>query len=400
MKRKRFLMAGAAVLVLIIAGAFLLTGQQKVEAVKAAKGVFTLAVDETGYVQSVDDREVQATQLAQVSTILVESGAQVETGQALMLLVSPELTGEIASVRSQSEAANAELMSARLQLELLEAELQQGKTDLDRKKSLFDMGAIAPAEYEAAQLAVTEMEKSLAQCEARIYGLTRQTGSYGEMLDSLNEKMNELNVVSPCDGEILDIPVEKGQVVSVGTPLIQVGSASDMEVKAELLSDDLRRVKVGENAVVSAPVLGTQTLPGKVAKIYPRAYEKTSALGVVQRRVPVLVSLEQTANLKPGYEVRVSIETMRKEGVLSTASGQNRTRPWKTDASALSNHKLASPFHNGRQTRFPVYPIGLKPLANAVGFQARKSNSVLTMLLSYSNRTPVMKQIGYFFQLG
>ena len=54
---------------------------------------------------------------------------------------------------------------------------------------------------------------------------------------------------------------------------------------------------------------------GQIRKIYPQAYERVSALGVIQRRVPVLVSLEETANLRPGYEVRVGIETVHKEDV-------------------------------------------------------------------------------------
>ena len=91
---------------------------------------------------------------------------------------------------------------------------------------------------------------------------------------------------------------------------------SDMEIKADLLSDDMGEVQEGQKVQVSAPVLGDKVLTGKIIKIYPRAEEKQSALGVIQRRVPVLISLDSTGNLKPGYETRVSIVTQSRENVI------------------------------------------------------------------------------------
>ena len=35
---------------------------------------------------------------------------------------------------------------------------------------------------------------------------------------------------------------------------------------------------------------------------------QTSALGVIQRRLPVIIALTDTANLKPGFKVRVAAD--------------------------------------------------------------------------------------------
>ena len=48
------------------------SGGEQVEVVKASRGTFTLTVEETGYVQAANDREVQATSAAQVCELLVE----------------------------------------------------------------------------------------------------------------------------------------------------------------------------------------------------------------------------------------------------------------------------------------------------------------------------------------
>ncbi len=317
MKSKKARIIGGLILAAIIAAAAIMgnSGEQ-VEVVKAGRGTFTLTVEETGYVQAANDREVQATLAAQVRELLVETGDKVVPGQVLIKLFSPELTTETESTRSQLVRTESELQAAELSVQSIRLELEQAENDLARKKTLLQSGALAQAEYEQAQLQVDKLKKSISQQEVSVSGLNKQVASLGAVLNSLEEKAGELQVISPISGTILDLPVKVGQVVSPGTMLAQVGSDSQLEVKTELLSDGLRRVKTGQTTHITAPVLGEQALTGQVSKIYPRAYEKTSALGVIQRRVPVIIALNQSTNLQPGYEVRVAIETLRKEGVI------------------------------------------------------------------------------------
>lgn len=317
MKSKKAWIIGGIILAAVIAAVAIMgSGGEEVEVVKASRGTFTLMVEETGYVEAANDREVQATAAAQVRDLLVESGDKVMLGQLLIKLSSPELTAEAESARSQLARMETELETAKLSVQSLRLDLKQAENDLTRKKTLLESGALARAEYEEAQLQVDKLRKSISQQEASVSGLNKQVASLSTMLDSLEEKAGELQVISPISGIILDLPVKVGQVVAPGTLLAQVGSDSQLEVKTELLSDDLRRVKTGQTTHITAPVLGEQALTGQVSKIYPRAYEKTSALGVIQRRVPVIIALNQSTNLQPGYEVRVAIETLRKEGVI------------------------------------------------------------------------------------
>jgi HlyD family secretion protein len=315
---KKALVVGVLVLAgIAAAAAFVLAGGgQQVEVVKATRGVLTLTVEETGYVQAVNESQVQATQAARVAELLVEVGDAVKAGETLMRLANPELPAAVETTRSQLLRCEAQLQEARLNAEQLRVELEQAEEDLARKKSLLDSGALTRVEYEQAELEVTRLRNSLLRQEAVREGLNSELAGLRKMLASQEEKVRELQVVSPIDGTVLDLPVKTGQVVSPGTLLAQVGSANHLEVRIELLSDDLRRVKEGQIARITAPVLGERVLTGKVSKIHPRAYERTSALGVVQRRVPVTIALDESGNLKPGYEVRVSIETLRKEGVL------------------------------------------------------------------------------------
>lgn len=315
MKFRKTWLVGIVVAVVIGIAALVLGGGQPVQVVEAQQGTFSQVVEETGYVQVVEEQQIQATQAARVSQLLLEAGDQVHNGQLLMILINPELEAEIASVQSQLAQVESQLEQAQLQLVSLQAQLNQARNDMDRKKALLDAGALSEAEYQAAQLVLTQTESQLAQQESGAAALAKQVKDYQVMLDTLFTKRAELEVKSSVDGILLDLLVKKGQVVTPGMLLAQVGAGEELEVKIDLLSDEIRQVQVGQKATISSPVLGEKSLRGQIRKIYPQAYERVSALGVIQRRVPVLVSLEETANLRPGYEVRVGIETVHKEDV-------------------------------------------------------------------------------------
>lgn len=314
--KKTWIIVGLLMMGIIFAAVVKSGGGQSVEVVKASRGTFTLTVEETGYVQAVDDYEVQAAQAARVVEMLVDTGDKVQVGQCLIRLSSPELMAETASVRSQLARTEAELQAAVLGADSQRFELKQGENDLARKKILLESGALAQAEYDQAELQLLKLKKNLSQQETNINGLNNQVSSLKQMLNSLEEKAGELQVISPTTGTILDLPVKAGQVVAPGTLLAQVGSDSRLEVKTDLLSDDISRIKTGQTTQITAPVLGDKVITGEVSKIYPRAYEKTSALGINQRRVPVIISLDNIGNLQPGYEVRAAIETLRKDKVI------------------------------------------------------------------------------------
>ena len=314
--KKAWLVAAIALVVLLAAVAMVMSSGQQVEVVLAEKGTFTQVIEETGYVQVIEEQQIQAAQTAKISQILLEAGDRVEIGQLVMVLTSPELEAELASVRSQLAQAEVQLEAAKLDLASGQAQLKQAQDNLARKKALLDAGALAEAEYEAAQLEVSQIENQLAQLECSVAGLSKQLQNQEQMLDALLRKNTELEVRSGVEGILLDVPVKEGQMVGPGTLLAQIAAGKGMEVKTELLSDEIRSVQVGQKAAITSPVLGEESLSGQVAKIYPQAYERVSALGVVQRRVPVLISLDETGNLRPGYEVRVSIETLRKENVV------------------------------------------------------------------------------------
>ena len=233
-----------------------------------------------------------------------------------MVLENLDLSIQIEDTRSQLSQTIASIPAAQAAVQRIDLELQKAGENLERLRSLHEAGAIPTVEYEEAEHRVKTMEQNLQEQTALLESARAQEAGMNQSLRNLNRKEQQLTLQSPVDGIILGLPAKQEQVVNPGALLASVAVPDKLEIKADILSDDLGEVKLGQRVTITAPVLGTKVLYSEVREIYPLAVEKQSALGVIQRRVPVMITLDDPANLKPGYEVKVAIETSATQGVL------------------------------------------------------------------------------------
>jgi HlyD family secretion protein len=117
-------------------------------------------------------------------------------------------------------------------------------------------------------------------------------------------------VLAPVSGRILQLHVESEGVVQIGTPLLDLGDASELEIMVELLSGDAVKARPGQRVIVEGWG-GTHPLTGTVRRVEPYGYTKISALGIEEQRVKTLIdfssSLLELEQLGHGYRVQVRI---------------------------------------------------------------------------------------------
>jgi HlyD family secretion protein len=137
-----------------------------------------------------------------------------------------------------------------------------------------------------------------------------------EALISLEQvKKNEARaqMASPVDGVVLERLVSDERQVPPGTVLLRIGRLEDLEVEADVLSQDVVAAKVGDAAEISGPAIGPTLVAGTVSRVYPAGFTKVSSLGVEQQRVKVVVALkpDDIARLRTerglGTDYRVSV---------------------------------------------------------------------------------------------
>jgi HlyD family secretion protein len=130
----------------------------------------------------------------------------------------------------------------------------------------------------------------------------------------------EVELHSPVDGTVLRIREESERVVTVGTPLLEIGDPTALEIVIDILSNDAVPVRP------DAPVLiedwgGDHPLMARVRLVEPSGFTKVSALGVEEQRVNVIADfVDKPAALGDGYRVEARIVIWKKDDVLKIPS--------------------------------------------------------------------------------
>lgn len=129
----------------------------------------------------------------------------------------------------------------------------------------------------------------------------------------------QFEVTSPVHGQVLHVLHKSEGVVEAGTALIELGDPQALELVVDVLSQDAVAVRPG----MSVRLLhwgSEHPLTAKVRRIEPSAFTKTSALGVDEQRVNVLLDPDgppdDWRSLGDGFASEIEITVWSKPDVV------------------------------------------------------------------------------------
>lgn len=97
-------------------------------------------------------------------------------------------------------------------------------------------------------------------------------------------------MASPIDGIVLKRYLQNEMVLVPGTKLLDIGNPDQLEIHANILSQEAVNIKPGNPVDIYGGSLGIDSLKGTVSKVDPQAFTKVSSLGVEEQRVRVTVA--------------------------------------------------------------------------------------------------------------
>lgn len=253
-----------------------------------------------------------------------------ETTLAILRPTMPAFIDERtrSELRAALTAADATIQLTQHEVRRLEAERQLADSELRRAKALAERNVLADESLEMAIRAAEVTEHALAAANAELEVQRNNRAAIEAQLAGPNDYnrggngMRELRLTAPISGEVLRILQESEAVVAAGTPLIEVADTSELEIEADLLSTDAVKIEPGAPARVLD--WGGAALEAHVTRIDPAGFEKVSALGIEELRVPVILDLvspeREWQQLKHNFRVTVEISVARLEDRLLVPS--------------------------------------------------------------------------------
>jgi len=304
--RREYMWGGAALAVVLVLVYTLRPTRVPVELTPAVRGPLRVTIDEEGRTRVRDRYVVVAPVAGRVARITLEEGAPVTRGTVVAQVSAAPL-----DPRSRDEAA-ARLRAAEDAGSAAAAVVSQARASLDqatrsraRAESLYARNLLSAEQREVAALAETTAARQVeaadfhAQAAAHDVEVARaaETTGAGAMLQ----------LRSPVRGRVLRIPEKSERVVAAGTPLLELGDPSRLELVVDLLSQDAVKVHPGDRMLVGEWG-GDHLLEAHVRVVEPSGFTKVSALGIEEQRVNVIADLDESPpQLGDGYRVEARV---------------------------------------------------------------------------------------------
>lgn len=294
-----------------------------VELVEVVRAPLEVTVDEEGRTE-VHDRYVVASPITgRLSRIGLLPGDPVRPGMPVAE-VRPQPLDPRASreAGARYEALLDAERSAVAGVEATKVALEQARRDLVRSERLATERAISPQALEQARLQVASLEQQLrsAQAAAERAAHEVEAGRSALLSADVTGRGGALVVRAPVAGRVLRVLQPSERVVLVGTPLLEVGNTTHLDVVVEMLSTDAVRVRPGDTMRIG-DWGGNEPLVALVERIEPTATTKVSALGIEEQRVRVVGALPSPpAALGDGFRVETHTVVWRADSAVQVPS--------------------------------------------------------------------------------
>lgn len=291
-----------------------------VEQVVISTQVFESTIEADGIVQARGRFSISMPTTGILERLDIEPGQPVRAGQVIGHVIPPDID---ARQRQQAQAHVRSLESALAELDQQMASLrpllEQSSRRSDRLERLGVAGAVSREQVENARDAFTQMTHQLEALRSRQQSARYELQSARSVLSA--RPGQRVPLTSPADGIVLRRYEQSERTVLAGTPIMEIGDTSSMEVVIDVLSTDAVKVSPGMPVHLDGWGGGSR-LRGMVRRIEPAARTKVSSLGIEEQRVNVIADvLDRPTALGDGYRVEASIVTQHIDNALCLPLG-------------------------------------------------------------------------------
>lgn len=274
----------------------------------------------SGLVQPISTVYLDAYEGGRVLEILIEEGSMVRQGDVILKLENRELYGQILNSETNLAIKQNDLRETQINFEtkrisgqknLLESEFQlkKAKRKYEQYKALYTDELIAGEEFlqaeEGFELAQKNHEVNKFQVKqdsllsmSSIKDLVRDLARMKQTLSMEYERIDNLNVKAPVDGQLGMLDAELGKQIGRGQSIAQVNVLTDFKIESTVDEHYIDRIKKG---LTGSFERGDSAFGITLKKVYPEVREG-------QFKIDMVFSSNNPDNVRTGQNYYIKLQ--------------------------------------------------------------------------------------------
>ncbi len=283
-------------------------------------GEFNDYIRTNGTVEPISTIYLDAEEGGQVKERLIEEGADLKKGDVILVLENRSLYQEI--MNSESNLAQKQNMlrqtrisfeSARIESKRLllnsDFDIIKKKRNYEQQQALYKDELASKEDYLAAKedyeyaFEMQKINRMKADNDSMIMAtemiqLEEDLKKMQKTLDLVYERLDNLNVKSPVDGQLGMLDAEIGQSIGRGTRIGQINVLTDYKIEALIDEHYIDRVRAGLSATFERQ---NSLFNLKVKKVYPEVRNS-------QFQIDLVFTDERPTNIRTGQTYYINLQ--------------------------------------------------------------------------------------------
>ena len=335
-----------------------------VQSATVQSGEFSEYVNAEGTLQPIQTIKVYTREGGFVESVLVQDGALVHKGDTLIILSDPELQRTIETARESWRKQNRSYRTSMIEMDQRRLSLAQSilqtKYELKRlekehnlAQEEFRMGIRSRAQLDVADEEYNyKMETVRLQLESRrqdsVLNAIRQESLQDELAEAqrqlrkTEERLNDLIVTAPADGQLSGLSLEPSQRISSGTAIADIKRMDQFRMRLSINEFYIDKITVGQPATITYE---KKTYPMTISSTVPEIKSGSFDIYLV-----FTDSLPDNARIGKSYQARIEMGGQAQSIIVPKGNFYNYTHgSWVFKVNAQHTHAVRVPVSIGRQ---------------------------------------------------
>ena len=329
MTRTRWLVSGAAVLIVFVGAALGLRKSNGVEyfSAKVERGEIRDAIDASGQVNAVVSVQVGSQVSGTIAKLNADFNSHVRKDEIVALIDPSLFQGALLQANADLAGAKANATAAAANLSKAKSALTQMSADYGRMAELAKERAVSPSEFDLSTANFEAAKASVDAAGAALLQARAQTEQKNAAVSVARTNLAHTVIRSPIDGIVVARNVDVGQTVaaSLQAPTIFTiaQDLTKMQLYAKLDESDVGRIKLNQPVTFKVDAFPKETFQGAVSQI---RMNPTTVQNVVTYDA-IIDFANPDLKVFPGMTAFVTIPVATVDDVLKVPNSALRYKP-------------------------------------------------------------------------